>query len=352
MKRKALVGDEATEASRIAAIAARAESKISNTNATKNTVTFLSKAQRQELALSRLETKRVEMEAKRKEQASSRQVFKQNGNGTSSSRYGNSSSCRDSRNEASSSYGQNHHSSRKTHHKKPPLSEEEAQINRIKAQYLEKKVNKKKVMKTSEKFTRIFKFDWEPSEDTSVEYNPLYANKQDANLGFGRGYRAGVDLRDQRKNNSFVPKLTEKRNNEQLQRDVLNQALSEKERESRKQSRMRQGEALQRAESERVAALEVVSKGSTSHWSSKEVGSMTERDWRIFREDFDIFIKGGKPCHPIRKWKEGNIPETVLRAISDLKFDRPSPIQMQCIPIGLKGRDIIGIAETGSGKTW
>lgn len=78
---------------------------------------------------------------------------------------------------------------------------------------------------------------------------------------------------------------------------------------------------------------------------------MTERDWRIFREDFDIFIKGGKPCHPIRKWKEGNIPETVLRAISDLKFDRPSPIQMQCIPIGLKGRDIIGIAETGSGKT-
>ena len=32
-------------------------------------------------------------------------------------------------------------------------------------------------------------------------------------------------------------------------------------------------------------------------------------------------------------------------------FERPSPIQMQAIPIGLQKRDIIGIAETGSGKT-
>ena len=32
---------------------------------------------------------------------------------------------------------------------------------------------------------------------------------------------------------------------------------------------------------------------------------MTERDWRIFREDNDIFIKGGKVPHPLRSWDEG-----------------------------------------------
>jgi len=32
-------------------------------------------------------------------------------------------------------------------------------------------------------------------------------------------------------------------------------------------------------------------------------------------------------------------------------FERPTPIQAQCIPLGLCGRDILGCAETGSGKT-
>ena len=32
-------------------------------------------------------------------------------------------------------------------------------------------------------------------------------------------------------------------------------------------------------------------------------------------------------------------------------FQEPTPIQRQAIPIGLQNRDIIGVAETGSGKT-
>ena len=31
---------------------------------------------------------------------------------------------------------------------------------------------------------------------------------------------------------------------------------------------------------------------------------MMERDWRIFREDNDIIIKGGKVPKPIREWEE------------------------------------------------
>jgi ATP-dependent RNA helicase DDX23/PRP28 len=38
-------------------------------------------------------------------------------------------------------------------------------------------------------------------------------------------------------------------------------------------------------------------------------------------------------------------------AIEKAGYRRPMPIQMQSIPIGLQGRDLIGLAETGSGKT-
>ena len=43
----------------------------------------------------------------------------------------------------------------------------------------------------------------------------------------------------------------------------------------------------------------------------------------------------------------------ILRMLREpaLKFERPSPIQMQAWPILLQGRDLIGIAQTGTGKT-
>ena len=31
------------------------------------------------------------------------------------------------------------------------------------------------------------------------------------------------------------------------------------------------------------------------HWSEKELDEMTERDWRIFKEDFNISTKGDQP---------------------------------------------------------
>jgi ATP-dependent RNA helicase DDX23/PRP28 len=34
-----------------------------------------------------------------------------------------------------------------------------------------------------------------------------------------------------------------------------------------------------------------------------------------------------------------------------VQYDKPSPIQMASIPLGLKQLDVIGVAETGSGKT-
>ena len=46
----------------------------------------------------------------------------------------------------------------------------------------------------------------------------------------------------------------------------------------------------------------------------------------------------------------GLSPE-VLKAVADAGYTEPTPIQEQAIPIVLQGRDVLGIAQTGTGKT-
>jgi ATP-dependent RNA helicase RhlE len=46
----------------------------------------------------------------------------------------------------------------------------------------------------------------------------------------------------------------------------------------------------------------------------------------------------------------GLIPE-LLSAVSDAGYTTPTPIQQRAIPLALKGRDLIGLAQTGTGKT-
>ena len=41
----------------------------------------------------------------------------------------------------------------------------------------------------------------------------------------------------------------------------------------------------------------------------------------------------------------------IISALTDLGYEKPSPIQAECIPHLLSGRDVLGMAQTGSGKT-
>ena len=42
---------------------------------------------------------------------------------------------------------------------------------------------------------------------------------------------------------------------------------------------------------------------------------------------------------------------SIIEALNDLGYEKPSPIQAECIPHLLSGRDVLGMAQTGSGKT-
>jgi ATP-dependent RNA helicase RhlE len=45
------------------------------------------------------------------------------------------------------------------------------------------------------------------------------------------------------------------------------------------------------------------------------------------------------------------LSEVVLRAVQDAGYRTPTPIQREAIPLVLRGRDVIGLAQTGTGKT-
>ena len=46
----------------------------------------------------------------------------------------------------------------------------------------------------------------------------------------------------------------------------------------------------------------------------------------------------------------GLAPE-LLRAVTDAGYTHPTPIQAEAIPLALRGRDLMGLAQTGTGKT-
>lgn len=53
----------------------------------------------------------------------------------------------------------------------------------------------------------------------------------------------------------------------------------------------------------------------------------------------------------IMKFEDLQINDDIKRAVLEMGFEEPSPIQAQSIPVILSGKDVIGQAQTGTGKT-
>ncbi|KAI9316009.1 P-loop containing nucleoside triphosphate hydrolase protein [Dichotomocladium elegans] len=83
-----------------------------------------------------------------------------------------------------------------------------------------------------------------------------------------------------------------------------------------------------------------------------ELRDLTSDQVDILRIELDgIKIRGVNCPKPIKKWTHCGLPAGCLEVIRRLKFDRPTSIQAQAIPAIMSGRDVIGVAKTGSGKT-
>ena len=212
--------------------------------------------------------------------------------------------------------------------KRPAI--EEAQQNLIKQRYMGADLNqstfsaKKKRRRTTEK---KFNFEWNAEEDTSPDYNPLYQARAEANF-YGRGRLGGFseDLAD-----GAAQKYAK--------------ALQERDHEAGA------ARAEEMMEMERRRREEGGRNSIDKHWSDKKLEHMRERDWRIFKEDFNISTKGGAIPNPMRSWEESGLPKRLLDVVDQVGYTEPSAVQRAAIPIALQSRDLIGVAVTGSGKT-
>ena len=85
---------------------------------------------------------------------------------------------------------------------------------------------------------------------------------------------------------------------------------------------------------------------------SPEITNLTDHDVALLRKsNSDIKIRGKDIPKPILTWYHCGLNTTITNILTQRQITKPFPIQMQAIPSIMSGRDIIGIAETGSGKT-
>jgi ATP-dependent RNA helicase DDX59 len=78
---------------------------------------------------------------------------------------------------------------------------------------------------------------------------------------------------------------------------------------------------------------------------------MSTLDVMDLRRAHRINIEGKLPPKPIVSFEDCELPAKMLTNLTDKGFTQPTSVQVQALPAGLSGRDMIISAETGSGKT-
>ncbi|KZT20802.1 P-loop containing nucleoside triphosphate hydrolase protein [Neolentinus lepideus HHB14362 ss-1] len=83
-----------------------------------------------------------------------------------------------------------------------------------------------------------------------------------------------------------------------------------------------------------------------------DIADMTDEEADLLRLELDgIKIRGVDCPRPVTKWSHFGLPASCLDVIKEKNYTAPTPIQAQAVPAVMSGRDVIGVAKTGSGKT-
>uniref|UniRef100_A0A6A7FVL9 RNA helicase n=1 Tax=Hirondellea gigas TaxID=1518452 RepID=A0A6A7FVL9_9CRUS len=69
------------------------------------------------------------------------------------------------------------------------------------------------------------------------------------------------------------------------------------------------------------------------------------------QEELEEYFKDSLHIDMTKTFESMNLDKKLMRAITELDYKTPTPIQAACIPVALAGKDICGCAATGTGKT-
>ncbi|XP_038140862.1 ATP-dependent RNA helicase DDX42 isoform X2 [Cyprinodon tularosa] len=83
----------------------------------------------------------------------------------------------------------------------------------------------------------------------------------------------------------------------------------------------------------------------------EELSSLTGTQVMELRQKLNLRVSGAAPPKPSTSFAHFGFDEQLMHTIRKSEYTQPTPIQCQGVPIALSGRDMIGIAKTGSGKT-
>lgn len=94
--------------------------------------------------------------------------------------------------------------------------------------------------------------------------------------------------------------------------------------------------------------------GNEASYSYREdpfISSLTDEQVQRIKQELGIETQASDVKRPIIEFEHCGLPATLSGNLKKAGYEAPTPIQMQMVPVGLSGRDVIASADTGSGKT-
>ena len=83
----------------------------------------------------------------------------------------------------------------------------------------------------------------------------------------------------------------------------------------------------------------------------RSLASLTPTEVAERRAKLGVKVRGKGAPAPVSRFGEAGLSERILSVLEKKGITDPFPVQAQCLPCIMAGRDVIGIAKTGSGKT-
>ncbi|KAK6459690.1 Pre-mRNA-processing ATP-dependent RNA helicase PRP5 [Scheffersomyces xylosifermentans] len=217
--------------------------------------------------------------------------------------------------------------------KRALFDEEESESTRVRPKFKKPTLNENKDDRKEENFSEIDELDnfiQALSEERSASKSPSaeYIAQED-------------DFFDTNANIPAVDSDEEELDEEQEQQKLLSSKLL------KLQNKEKQLEAVD------YSSLEYSSFRKEFYSEPDELQKLTDEEVENIRIELDgIKVRGLNIPKPILRWSHLGLPSSYMSILEDkLGYKTPSSIQSQALPAIMSGRDVIGVAKTGSGKT-